>query len=95
MTIINQGDKPYVITLTQGESFKVYADNENEVLNITADYLESHKYTNSYYEHGTLEIMAECSDYKTVEALAKAYNLTCCGNNRIYIDVEEIKCLKN
>ena len=91
MIIINQGDNPYIITLEMDVKFQVCANSESEALDIMADYFEKHEYKNLYYERLTVETMAECSEYKTAEALAKAYNLTCCGKNHIYVGVEGIE----
>ena len=95
MIVINRGDKPYTITLGMGAKFQVCAQSESEALDIMADYLVEHKYGDLYYDRTTIEVMAECSEYKTAEALAKAHNLTCCGSNHIYIEVEELKCSEN
>ena len=97
MTIINQsnyGEKAYKIALGTGtawtEEFTAYAYNEQDALDLVADYLENEGCNGLYYDRAELEILASCSEWKTVEAFAEAHNLTCCGNHGIYVELVNI-----
>ena len=102
MIIINQGSKPYVITIASGEKFTAHANSKDEALGIFAEYIVSSEGKPLHFEKSMLEVMAEHSPWRNednpITAFADAHNLTPCGNSGIYleiIEVEEPKCMKN
>ena len=91
MIIVNepfQDKNAYTISIGE-DTYRAYANNESEALDIIADYLENNGHKDLYFDHFTLEVMAECSKHKTADAFAEAHNLTCCGTNRIYLNIRE------
>ena len=98
MTIINEatcGEKTYIVSLGTGllwaSLYKVAAYNEQSAVDLVADYLEDHKCTGLYFDHFELEVVAECTEYKTADSYAEAHNLTCCGNHGVYIELLNIE----
>lgn len=102
MIIINQGDKPYIITLASDEKFQVCANSKDEALCTLANYFISKGSHGMYHDEAMLKVMAEHSPWKRAEnplkAFANAHDLTPCGNSGIYLEikeVEELKCSEN
>ena len=81
--------KLYKVSLGTGlawaKTFKVYADNEAEAVDIVADYIEAHEYTGLYSNHYDLADL--CDIGQTVDEYAEAHNLICAGNHGIYLEV--------
>ena len=93
MIIVNEatcGAKTYIVSIGTNP-FKVTAYDEQSAINLVADYIENHKWTNLYYGNFELKVMAECSKWKTADVFAEAHNLTCCGNHKIYIELLNIE----
>lgn len=102
MIIINQGDKPYIITLVTNEKFQVCANSKDEALCILANHFRDTKSHGIYHDEEMLKIMAEHSPWKRAEnplkAFANAHDLTPCGNSGIYLEIKEVEepiCTKN
>lgn len=94
MIIVNatlDGENTYDITVGESAIYRVSAFDLNSAIDQMADYLESHNSKSLYVEADTLAIMAECSDFHSIEAFAKAHNLTKCGTNGIYIEITSVK----
>ena len=71
--------------------FEVYANNENEAVDLVADYVEEQNFEGLYFDYYELYDLCEG---ETVDEYAEAHNLICCGNHGIYLEVaglEEIK----
>ena len=93
----NYGEKLYCVTLGTGlvwtKKFKVYAYDENEAVDLVADYIENKEMGRLYSDY--YEIADLCDVGETVDEYVAANNLICCGNNGIYINLiglEELKC---
>ena len=91
----NYGETLYKITLGTRtaftQSFEVYAYNEDEAVDLVADYCEEHEFDNLYC--GFYDLYDECEDNQSVDEYAAANGLTCCGNSGIYmaiINIEEV-----
>ena len=98
MTIINaalKGEKTYDITVGESADYRVSAFDLLSALDLVANHIEVKGARNLYIEHDMLVVMAECSIYQTVEAFAKAHNLVCCGTNRIYLEITNVKGCPN
>lgn len=83
----------YTITVGTGlawtEEFKVYAFNEQEAVDLVADYIEAKELKGLYADHYEL---FDCADVgQTVDEYAEANGLTCCGNHGIYLQIIEIE----
>lgn len=82
------GEKHYRVSLGTGlawvQLFEVYAYNENEAVDIVADYCEENELKGLYADY--YDIYDLCED-ETVGEYANAHNLICCGNHGIYLDV--------
>lgn len=73
------------------EVFEAYAYNENEAVDLVADYCEENELKGLYVDY--YDIYDLCED-ETVDEYAEIHNLICCGNHGIYLDIirlEEIK----
>lgn len=98
MIIINatlDGEHTYDITVGESATYRVSAFSLDDALDIVADYIESHNYTNSYLDNLTVKLAGECSKWLTAEAFAKAHNLVCCGTNKVYIPITNVKGCPN
>ena len=101
MTIINEanyGEKTYIVSIATGLAwtypYQVAAYNEQDAVDLVADYMEANGHSGFYYERFELELMAKHSEWQTVEAFTEAHNFTCCGNHGIYIilaNIEEVQ----
>ena len=99
MELINtgsHGENLYQISVGTGtawtQEFQVYAYNEQEAVDLVADYCEEHEFEGLYADY--YEIFDICDVGETVEEYAEAHNLTCCGNHGIYIEITSIKLVK-
>lgn len=88
-------EKLYRVYLCTGTAwlkvFEVYAYNENEAVDLVADYVEEQNFEDLYFDYYELYDLCEG---ETVGEYAQAHNLICCGNHGIYLEVaglEEIK----
>lgn len=68
--------------------FKAYAYNEQEAVDLIADYCEEHELHGLYSDY--YELADLCETGQSVEEYAEANNLTCCGNHGIYLEVAEL-----
>ena len=98
MIVVNKathGEKAYIVSIGTGTAetseFAVAAYNETEAVDLVADYIESHGCTGLYCDHAMLKAIAGCTRYKTADDYAEAYNLTCCGNHGIYVELINIQ----
>ena len=94
MIIVNaklDGEYTYDITVGTDSIYRVFAYDAETALNVLADYMESHKHTDSYLDNETAELTSKCSGYLTVEEFDAANKLTCCGTHKIYIPSTSIK----
>ena len=91
----NYGEKLYRVTLGTGfaftKSFEAYAYNEQEAVDLVADYVEEHQPALCVDHY---ELADEC-DGETVDEYAEAQGLTCCGNHGIYLTIVDIKEIIN
>ena len=89
----NHGETLYKVTLNTGvmwlEEFKVYAYNEQEALDLVADYCEEHELKGLYFDH--YELADECEVGQTVDEYVEAHGLTCCGNHGIYVSLADVE----
>ena len=90
----NQCDeKLYTVSLNTGlawlQEYSVYAYNEQEAVDLVADYLEAEELTGLYSDHYTLADLCEAGE--TPDEYAEANNLSCAGNHGIYISIAGIK----
>ena len=74
------------------KEFHVYAYNEQEAVDIIADYCEEHELHGLYSDF--YELADECEVEQTVDEYAEANNLTCCGNHGIYLEIAGIELVK-
>lgn len=85
----NYGEKLYAVTLGTGtawtKTFKVYAYNETEAVDLVADYCEENELEGLYGDF--YEVADLCDVGETVDEYADANNLTCCGNHGIYMQI--------
>ena len=83
------GENLYKVLIGTGtawlQEFQVYAYNEQEAVDLVADYCEEHELEGLYTDYYT--IADECEVDETVDDLIEAHNLTCCGNHSIYLEV--------
>ena len=94
MIIVNaklDGEYTYDITVGTNSIYRVFAYDAETALNVLADYMESHKHTNSYLDNETAKLISKCSGYWTVEEFEVANKLTRCGTHNIYIPITSIK----
>lgn len=92
----NCGEHLYRVFIGTGtiwlKEFRVYAYNEQEAIDLIADYVEEHECEGLYTDYWGLFDL--CDVGETVGEYAEAHNLICCGNHGIYLEVaglEEIK----
>ena len=90
------GETLYRVYLGTGtmwlEEFHAYAYNEQEAVDLVADYCEEHELTGLYADH--YELADECKVGQTVDEYAEAHNLICCGNHGIYIELAGVEAIK-
>ena len=90
------GENLYRVFLGTGTlwlaEFHVYADSEQEAVDLAADYCEEHELEGLYSDH--YELADECEAGQTVDEYVEAHGLTCCGNHGIYIQLAGIEVLK-
>lgn len=67
------------------QEFHVYAYNEQEAVDLVADYCEEHELEGLYTDYYT--IADECETGQSVDEFIYEHNLTCCGNHGIYLEV--------
>lgn len=94
MIIINatlKGEYTYDITVGENNTYRVSAFDMESAIDLVADYIERHGSKALYIDHLALSIMAQCSNYDSAEAFAKAHNLIRCGANGIYLEITNIK----
>lgn len=90
------GETLYRVDLGTGTAwtapYLVYAYNEQEAVDLVADYIEEQELIGLYSDH--YELADLCEPDETVESYAEANNLVCAGNHGIYISlvgIEEVK----
>ena len=71
--------------------FHVYADSEQEAVDLVADYCEEHELEGVYADY--YELYDLCED-ETVDEYVEAHGLTCCGNHGIYVKLEGIEVIE-
>ena len=90
------GNPMYKVTLGTGlawtKEFKVYANNEQEAIDLVADYIEVKEFYGLYSSH--YELADLCEANQTVDEYAEANNLICCGNHGIYLEVLAVEKMK-
>lgn len=94
MIIINEAapnDKVYTVRIG-ADDFCLYAENENEAVDVVAEYFISRGDTGWYYDALEVELMAN-SVSKTVPEFIEATDLRHCPKHNIYLPkcrVEEV-----
>lgn len=95
MAAINEnsynGEQLYQIILGTGEKFKVYAFDEQEAINLVADYLVEEEQEFSYADY--YEIADLCEVGQSVSEYAEENNIYCAGEHGVYVQVTEIKTI--
>lgn len=89
MILVNtklNGENAYDITVDESVTYRVFAYNVETALDILADNSRC-----EHFDYMTVELMAQHSDYGSVDAFAKAHNLVCCGKYKSYIPITHIK----
>ena len=71
--------------------FHVYADSEQEAVDLVADYCEEQGLEGLYSDH--YELADECEVGQTVDEYAEEHGLYCCGNHGIYVKLEGIEVI--
>lgn len=71
--------------------FQVYAYNEQEAVDMIADYIEENEFDGLYTDF--YGIADECEAGQSVDEYAEANNLICCGNHGIYMEIAGIERL--
>lgn len=98
MTIINPnshycGEILYTVSLNTGtawlETYGVYAYDEQDAVDLIADYLEANELHGLYCDW--YEIMDNCGFGETPEEYAESMNMICAGNHGVYISVADIR----
>ena len=83
------GEKLYRVFIGTGtmwlQEFQVYAYNEQEAVDLVADYCEEHELEGLYADYYT--IADECETGETVDEYIESHSLICCGNHGIYLEV--------
>jgi hypothetical protein len=83
------GETLYRISLGTGTAwtapYLVYAYNEQEAVDLVADYLDEHEVASLYCDY--YELADLCETEQTVDEYAEANGLICAGNHGIYIQV--------
>ena len=72
--------------------FEVYAYNEQEAVDLVADYCEEQELAGLYFDH--YDLADECEVGQSVDEYAETHGLTCCGNHGIYIVLAGIELVK-
>ena len=67
------------------KQFKVCANNEQDAVDLVADYIEEQGFENLYFDHYELADLCELGE--TVDEYAEANGLVCVGNHGIYIQL--------
>lgn len=75
------------------QEFHVYAYNEQEAVDLVADYCEENELHGLYADY--YEIADLCDVGETVDEYAEAHNLMCCGNHGIYLEVAGLEEITN
>ena len=92
----NHGETLYRVSLNADvlwlADFQVYAYNEQEAVDLVADYCEEHEFKGLYADH--YELADECEVGQTVDEYVEANGLTCCGNHGIYVKLEGIEVIE-
>lgn len=70
-------------------AFSVYAPNEQEAVDLVADYIEERRYAGAYQTVDTLK--ESCEAGESIEEAAEAQGYTCCGNHGIYLQITGIE----
>lgn len=88
----HHGERYYHIFIGTGtawlQEFHVYAYGIPEAVDLVADYCEEHL-PGLCADH--YELFDLCDVGETVDEYAEAHNLTCCGNNGVYIDLVRVE----
>lgn len=83
------GETCYRVYLATGTAwykvFQVYAYDESEAVDMVADYCEDNELHGLYSDY--YDIYDLCEPGQSVDEYAESYNLICCGNHGIYLDV--------
>lgn len=99
MNIINDGgmygETLYRINVGTGlawtKEFNVYAYNEQQAVDLVADYCEEN-FEGLVFDHYELADLCEVGE--SVDEYAEANNFICCGNHGVYMNVVGIEILK-
>lgn len=90
------GETLYRVYIATGTAwlkvFQAYAYNEQEAVDMVADYCEEHELCGLYSDY--YEIADECENGQNVDEYAETHNLICCGNHGIYLEVSGIETVK-
>ena len=90
------GETCYRVFLGTGTAwlaeFYVYADYEQEAIDLVADYCEEHELKGLYSDH--YELADECEVGQAIDEYVEANRLTCCGNHGIYVKLEGIEVIE-
>ena len=70
------------------EKFEVLAHNQQEALDLVADYIVTEEFEDLYADH--YEIFDLCEAGQTVDEYIEENALLCCGTDGIYLDVRAI-----
>ena len=97
------GETLYRVYIATGTAwlkvFQAYAYNEQEAVDMVADYCEEHELCGLYLDHDEIadeweENKPETEQDEPATKHIEAHNLICCGNHGIYLDVAGIETVK-
>ena len=86
------GENLYKVLVGTGtawlQEFQVYAYNEQEAVDLVADYCEDNELHGLYSDF--YELYDLCEVGETVDEYIETHSLICCGNHGIYMDITGI-----
>lgn len=98
MIIINaklDGENTYDITVSETNTYRVYAFTLEDAIDRVADHIEAHNESNIGFPADMLELIAKCSGYTDVGEFATRKGLRQYGTNGIYLEITSVKGCPN
>ena len=93
----NYGENLYRVYVGTGtawlQGFDIYAFNEQDAVDLVANYCEEHELQGLYSDY--YELADECEIGEAVDEYAESHNLISCGNHGVYMNIDRIEEVKN